>query len=402
MDSISLIGKSAACVGCEACAQICPKKCISMENDSEGFIRPRIDIAECLNCGMCRKVCPIVNKPAFNGFETKAYAAYSTNEGERLASSSGGLFSLIAAAVLAEGGTVFGAAFDDSFAVNHVNVESKTDISMLRGSKYVQSRMDGTYRRVLNELKSGRRVLFSGTICQIAGLKAYLQKEYANLLCVDVLCHGVPSPKVLHRYIEHLEERHRAKITHLEFRNKKHGWKSYCVTAEFSNGTKYESAFHNDTYMKLFLENICLRPSCYACAFNEVDRVSDITLGDCWGVENVLPEMDDNNGTSVVLVHTETGMEAMRSIDGKCVLKQANLDMILPPTSGGRMSVKPHRNRKAFFRQLNCGKNMNQLEKLLRTPWYAAAGAVIKRAYRGVVKILRKLTGGEDNQEFGT
>lgn len=382
------------CSGCTACASVCPKQCIQMKPNKEGFLYPEIDAAICVECGACKRTCPVLNKPKFTGVQTTAFAAYAEDETVRLASSSGGIFSLLAEEVLEHNGVVYGAAFDEKFHVHHIGVETKDELGKLRGSKYVQSNLGHVFADVKEKLENGKVVLFSGVICQIAGLKAYLKKDYPNLLTIDVLCHGVPSPKLWQKYLDELEKSHGSAVRRMFFRHKKYGWKTYSVSFEFSNDTEYEEFFSKDPYMQIFLRNISLRPSCYNCHFNELDRVSDITLGDCWGINRIMPEMDDDKGTSVILIHSEKGKRQFEKVSVNMVTKQANPDTILPPTAGGRKSVKPHHNREKFFKKLNEGATIKQLLQLSQLPLKVRAisfvKALLRKPYRAVKELFKK------------
>jgi len=269
------------CSGCHACYSICPKQCIKMCEDEEGFWYPQIDKEQCVNCGACKKVCPVLKEYQPNP-RGKAYACINKDEGIRMKSSSGGIFTLLASAVIEQGGVVFGVAFDSDFSAFHTYVEDKTELEKLRGSKYVQSRIFDTYKKVKEYLDLKRIVLFSGTPCQIGGLKTYLGKEYDNLIMQDIICHGVPSPLVWQKYITLRETKAGSKIGRTFFRHKKYGWKTYSVRFEFSNRTEYEQIFSKDLFMRAFLANLCLRPSCYNCHFKSKERESDITLADFW------------------------------------------------------------------------------------------------------------------------
>jgi len=383
--SVELAGK--ACTGCTACAEMCPKHCISMKPNDEGFLYPEIDTSVCVECGLCAKTCPVLHKPVQEGVKTTAYAAYSLDEDNRLSSSSGGIFSLLANEVLDCGGVVYGAAFDERFNVHHIGVESKNELGKLRGSKYVQSNLENIFADVKTVLESGRKVLFSGVICQIAGLKAYLKKDYPNLLTVDVLCHGVPSPKLWKKYIDELEKSHGSAVRRMFFRHKKYGWKTYAVSFEFSNDTAYVRIFNKDPYMQMFLRNICLRPSCHSCHFNEVDRLSDITLGDCWGVNRIMPDMDDDKGTSVVLVHTENGNDYFEKLKSQMTIRESDVDTILPPLSGGRHSVAPHPKRARFFAEMD-SKSIDELAKMTEPSVFAKAKTFAFRCGGKMLRIL--------------
>lgn len=343
------------CCGCEACKQICPKQCISMKQDEEGFRYPQVEKTRCVDCKLCEKVCPQLNLETKSFYEIQSYVAFSRDMKIRTMSSSGGLFSAFAKYILREKGIVFGAAFDEDFMVHHIGVNCVTDLPLLQGSKYMQSRMEDSYQYAKNYLEEGRKVLFSGTACQIAGLKKYLKKDWPNLFTIDVLCHGVPSPRVWKRYLLDKEKTYGANVQQIFFRHKKYGWKTYAVLMEFANNTAYERVFNQDAFMQMFLSNICLRPACYACKFKDFPRPSDITLGDCWGVERHSPEMDDGNGTSVLVVNSNKGKQLLENICEEITAKEMSLDEILPVNADSRMSVAPHYNRKKFFTVLNNG-----------------------------------------------
>lgn len=220
------IGNKQNCCGCAACTQACPKHCITMVEDAEGFLYPDVELEKCVDCNMCQRVCPMLNKTDEDAPYTKAYAAYNLDEKERLQSSSGGVFSLLAKQVLREGGVVYGAAMsEDCTSACHIKAESPDDLVALRGSKYIQSSTEGVYQQIKNELDNRRKVLFSGTPCQIAGLKSLLRTDYENLLCVGVICHGVPSSKIWRKYLSYRENRAGASARRTFFRHKYYGWK---------------------------------------------------------------------------------------------------------------------------------------------------------------------------------
>lgn len=358
--------KKKDCCGCSTCAQRCPRGCIEMVFDDEGFQYPRINKAQCVNCGICERVCPIINKVSNNNTELKkVYIAYADSDVVRMSSSSGGIFTLLAEKCIEEGGAVCGAAFNNSFDVYHTIVEKKQDIAKLQGSKYIQSKIENVFKDVKEKLEKGQEIIFSGTPCQVIGLKTYLQKDYANLLTVDILCHGVPSVKLWKKYLAEQEQAHGSTMQQAFFRHKKYGWKTYSVLLEFSNNTTYERIFTEDPFMQMFLSNISLRPSCYNCHFKGIPHPSDITLGDCWGVERHSPEMDDNKGTSVVLLNTDRGVQKFGQIYPNIKCKTSSLDDAIPSDSESRRSVREHPNRKAFFKNID-KKNINELKKYLK------------------------------------
>ena len=350
------------CCGCTACQQICPMQCISMVSDEEGFLYPKIDESICVRCNKCESICPILH-PDMPKRKTEAYIGYAINESIRRSSSSGGVFSLAAEYVLRQNGVVFGAAYDEDFSVHHICIESEEELYKLRGSKYVQSRLENTYVEAKKCLKNDQLVLFSGTGCQIAGLKKYLGTKYDNLLTIDILCHGVPSPKVWHLYLEDKEEKYGSRISYIQQRDKKLGWRKYAIKIQFKNGQEYCVPFSNDKFMNMFLSNINLRPSCHNCQFKSFPRVSDITIGDSWGIQNYMPEMDDDKGTSVILVHTEKGRRVLNEIQKKLIIKMAELDKALPLTADSRISVMKHPNRERFWADLQAGKSFNEIYK---------------------------------------
>ena len=353
------------CCGCTACQQICPVQCIVMTSDEEGFLYPKINEGQCIGCQKCEAVCPIQTPPLVKG-KTQTYVGYAQNEKIRRRSSSGGIFSLAAEYVLKRGGAVFGAAFDDALAVHHICVESEEDLDKLRGSKYVQSSLENTYAQAEEYLIDGRWVLFSGTACQIAGLKNYLGKEYDRLLTIDVLCHGVPSPKIWKLYLEDQERKYNSKIISIQFRDKKLGWKRYSIRIQFENGREYAVPFTKDKFMNLFLGNIDLRPSCYDCRFKAFPRPSDMTIGDCWGIEHHLPELDDDKGASVIVVHTEKGQAVLNEIRAGMTCQRAEREEDWPITADARESVAMHPKIRQFWADLQAGKSFDELHHYAR------------------------------------
>lgn len=351
---IKIVNKQDCC-GCSACNNICPKNAVKMEEDDEGFRYPKVDLSLCVNCGLSERVCPVINKNEHKDEVRLAYAAYNKNEEIRLNSSSGGVFSLLSEYVLKQGGCVFGAAYNDKFEVVHKKIEKPEELNELRGSKYTQSAIGDTYSRAKEELKRGRLVLFTGTPCQIGGLKAYLGKEYENLITQDLICHGVPTPKLWKDYVAYRERISGSPARRTFSRHKFYGWKRYSVLFKFSNNTEYRAPLTDDIYMKAFLRNLCLRPSCYSCAFKSKDRVSDITLADFWGIQNVIPDMDDDKGTSLVVIHSEKGQRIFEKIKKNLTYKETDLEQAIIYNKSMIKSVEKPKKREKFF---NVYKNM--------------------------------------------
>lgn len=340
------------CCGCQACVQKCPKNCISMAEDDEGFLYPKIDKEKCIDCHLCEKVCPVTDFSLPN-LPMACYAAKNPNDQIRRVSSSGGIFTMLADCVIAKGGVVFGAAFNDKWEVVHTYTESKEGLQAFRGSKYVQSRIGNTYRQAEDFLKDGRLVLFSGTPCQIAGLRTFLgNKEYANLLKVDFVCHGVPSPGVFRWYLQEELNKYAARrsskksvlfssilsipkadifvperlyIEGIRFRDKRKGWKKYSFTlllAEVSaegkkNTVSLSYTLNECKYLDGFFNNLYLRPCCYDCRFKELRSGADITIGDFWNFDTYNQKFDDDQGVSCVICLSEKGEKLIKNLDCK-------------------------------------------------------------------------------------
>lgn len=349
-----IITEKQNCTGCHSCANACPKYCIEMVEDNEGFLYPKIDQTKCIDCGLCEKVCPIIDKfKTDHKLKPTAYACMNKRENIRLQSSSGGVFTVLSENIINNGGVVFGAGFDDNFNLIHSYAVTMEGLSKFRGAKYLQSKIGATYRQAKNFLEKGVQVLFSGTPCQIGGLISYLGREYDNLLCVDIICHGVPSPKVFKKYNSELEDQYNAKVRKIDFRCKDHGWKQYSVSLSFHNDKEYRKKFTQDIYMRGFLQNLYLRPSCYSCNFKTLDRQSDITIADFWGIEVVLPELYDNKGTSLVLINSNKGKMFFQNLQYKMITKQVDVEEAIKYNPSAIKSDPCNPNRIQFFKKLN-------------------------------------------------
>lgn len=312
---INIVDKSLCC-GCEACANACPNKCIRMARDHEGFAYPSIDADKCVMCGICEKVCPALT-PFNKNLAKSLYAGWCTNENIRLNSSSGGVFTIIAESIIKRGGVVFGAKYHNDWSVTHTYTEKLSGIAEFRGSKYAQSVIGNSYNQVKQFLEQGREVLFSGTPCQVSGLRHFLRKDYEKLLTIDIVCHGVPSPYILERYLKSVKKKN-GEVTNINFRSKTSGWKQYSVAITIQKG-KYLKTLSNkyteNAYMQCFLSDLSLRPSCYTCPTKPGRSGSDITLGDFWGIDVISSKLDDDKGCSLIIINTLKGNNACDNIN---------------------------------------------------------------------------------------
>ncbi len=299
----------ADCTGCLACLNACKKAAIDKIYDERGFVYPIIAYDRCVSCGACLKVCPIIdNKLQLNPQPQNVYAVWSNNKDVVADSSSGGFFSTLSLYVLENGGIVFGAAFDEDLNLHHVEIKNYKDLFKLRGSKYLQSDIDYCYRKVKERLKEGHLTLFSGTPCQISGLKKFLNRDFDNLITLDMLCHGVPSNRVFKDYISDLEQSYGSAIKTYKFRHKKWSWYRYNTYAKFNNGREYIRKWGQDFFSRGFLQNFYLRNSCYNCRFCQTNRPSDITMADFWGYKSVnKADINKDKGISLILINTPKG-----------------------------------------------------------------------------------------------
>lgn len=297
-----LIKKKEECCGCGVCAAICPVGAIRMVQDHEGFFYPCIDHAACIECGLCVDGCVLKNRQT-EEHANSYFGVQAKNNKIRYSSSSGGFFSILAEYVLSRQGIVYGAGYDSEMNVLHKGVQEIYQMEQIKRTKYVQSNMEGIYHKIQKHLENGRLVLFCGTPCQTHALKSFLQKSYEKLITVDLICYGVPSPGIWKKYVNYIERKHGGKMTDFSFRDKRNGDNGHICSYKI-DGKEYVGSLYNDKYCMLYFMNLILRPSCHKCIFCSVERDSDFTIGDFWGIENVRQDMDDGMGTSVVITHT--------------------------------------------------------------------------------------------------
>lgn len=389
------ISNKSYCSGCSACASICPKHCITMQADSEGFLYPVVNEADCIDCGLCEKVChellPYDERKPIN-----VYAAINKDEQVRMNSSSGGMFYLLAEKTISEGGVVFGARFDEEWQVIIDYAETLEDVKPFMGSKYVQARTATAYRDAETFLKQGRKVLFSGSPCQIAGLHHYLRKDYDNLTTVDFVCHGVPSPKVWHRYLDEVMTSGKRAINDVKFRNKGNGWKKFNFVLSYNHDNKSYSlsSWHQQNhYMRAFLSDMILRPSCHDCRAKQGRSHSDITIADFWGIDREIPHMDDDKGTGLVLVNTEKGRQALDW--SKVTMKESSIEVASKYNGGLSSLTKPHPKRTEFFAALDTSSSVISLiDNCLRPPFKRRVRIALGGYKRHLLDILKNLAGG--------
>ena len=307
-----LDGNDKACSGCAACKNICPKNAITMNEDKEGFLYPEINDEICINCNLCRKTCPVLLKNAEKQTIKNVYAAKLKDSNLLLKSRSGGAFVAFSNWILKNRGIVYGAAFDNNFLVHHIRCTNIKERDMCTGSKYVQSDIEMTYKSVAEDLSKNKKVLYTGTACQIKGLKNFIMNKKIdddNLYTCDIICHGVPSPKVYREYISFLENKYKRKILEFNFRNKKYGWGGYEETVLFEgNKEKNLNYFRN-----IFWKDQVLRPSCYECSYASLNRIADVTIGDCWGINNIDHDWDVQKGVSLIVINSSKGQQLFNS-----------------------------------------------------------------------------------------
>lgn len=330
------------CYGCMACKNICPKKCIENKRDENGFWYPYIIEEECVDCGLCYRTCPLNHKEEIA--VQKVYAV-KANEDIRKESASGGMFTILSDYVLEQNGVIFGAAFDEEWNLKHIKAVNQKERDRCRGSKYLQSNLGDTYKEIICALKEGKKVLFTGTPCQVAGVKSVIKHE--DLILVDIICHGVASPKVFEGFVKYIEKTLGNKIKKISFRDKEYGWSNQLWSVEDDKGNKYKEA-ELKRYKRVYYEHLAHRESCFNCQYASLERSGDITMGDYWGVNDSIPEFNDEKGISLVWANTKKGQEILDSVLKQEQVIERNIQDCLQPQL--QEPVKYNKNRERFLK----------------------------------------------------
>lgn len=346
------------CCGCNACGDVCPKQAISFKTDNEGFWYPKVDMEKCVDCGLCEKVCPIIQNEGLkkNDFEVpECYAAQNKDLESLFNSTSGSAFAAFAAKIYKQGGYVGGAVFDEDFTVRQFISSKKTDLELLRNTKYVQSNSEGFYKEVKRILDEGNKVLVCGLPCQMAALRSFLRKDYDNLIIVDVICLGINSPKILPAYLKYQEEKHGSKIVYYKAKNKELGWRQLTTKIVFENGeVEYDKRDTNYFTQGFISTHAFARPSCYECKFKGTPRIADISIGDFWGAEKFVgKDMDHDLGTSIVLINSKKGKDFFETCGSHLKTKQVSFDAVLQGNKALMKSLsQPSFDRVKFYEDL--------------------------------------------------
>lgn len=368
------------CCGCTACAAICPKSCISMKEDNEGFLYPTVDKEACVNCGACDRVCPILNNVPEKPFEQKAYIVQHKDSQILRESTAGGAFTAIAKYTINNGGVVFGVAYDDNFKVHHTLITKIDDIARFRNSKYVQSDVGNTYKQAKIYLDSGKIVCYSGTPCQIEGLKKYLKKDFDNLITVDVVCRAVPSPGIWKKYITMMNEKH-GQISSVRFRDKTLGYQYSTMEIKDSDGKTYRDGIEAQPWLRMFFSGMIIRPSCSDCKFRSRYRRSDFTIWDCFNIYSIDKSFNENIGTTRVLLHTQKAEHIFDRVKDDFIYKEISAETAVNGVREMQKSPELNSRRDEFFKDVN----KLPMDNLLKKYFPRTVKVRIKRSSRRIL-----------------
>lgn len=371
------------CMGCAACYSACPVDAIEMKPDIRGFLVPVIRQNICIRCNKCRQICPLNAEfaEAESNIQT-VYSCWTQDDKTRKESSSGGMFTVFAKQILKEkpGAGVFGAAYDSEWKVVHQKIDGADELYRLRGSKYVQSDIGESYEEAERMLKTGQTVLFTGTPCQIAGLKSYLGKEYEELYTIDLLCHGVPSPMIFKQYINYMKEKHGKDIRQLQMRYKKPSWSNFSTKITFGQGKKLVASKFKDPYMIGFLRNLYLRKSCHECRYASKNRVGDLTIADFWGYQAYTKETrNDQRGISLVTVNSAKGKQLFARIQNHVFAQEQSLDYAIRGNQGFLHPWEPNEQSEMFWYDFEHGMEYEKLISKYCRPGKASAKTKLLR-----------------------
>lgn len=378
------------CNGCNACGDICATKSISFKTDIEGFWYPEIDLETCTDCGLCDYTCPELHAEELkkNDYEKPiTYAAIHKNLEVRFDSTSGGIFSALAEKMYRDGGYVGGAIYNDDFSVRHFISNNKKDLAALRSSKYLQSDATGLYSEIKRLLNTDEKVLVCGTPCQMAALRKFLNKDYDNLIIMDFVCRGVNSPKVFRKYLDSIEDSMGAKLTYIKAKSKEYGWRNLTIKFTFDNGKNLFQTKDESLFARGYIQtNVYCRPSCYDCKFKGFPRIADITVGDFWGIENIDKSLDNDLGTSMVLLNSEKGKMYFEQIKPKIQSKEVEFETILPGNPALMTSLSsPNIDRKKFFEELDHSSFDEVAEKYFPFP------EIKKHKLKNLLQVIKEL-----------
>ena len=362
--------RKSSCNGCGTCKLLCPVQAITMQEDVEGFLYPVIDKNKCIKCGKCKRVCSNFNDKKEEN--EKAYVAINHSKQQLEKSSSGGMFYILAEYVFQNEGVVCGVMYNENLEVVHEFATSLEQAKKFCGSKYVRSNLQNTYQQTKQYLEEDKYVLFTGTACQISGLKSFLGKEYEKLILCDILCHGNPSPKVFKMYVKNLEENKKEKVRAVHFRSKENGWKNSTPIIVFENGEKLE----DKSYYNAFIEEIMQRPSCHECPFASKRRISDFTIADFWGIEKVVPKLECSEGVSLITVNSNKGSRIFEEIKKKMNYQEVDYDTAA--SYNHYHNVEMNKKRKQFFESINEKNIIDYMKQYTKKPIYKKIGRKLK------------------------
>jgi coenzyme F420-reducing hydrogenase beta subunit len=393
-------GRKVDCCGCRACEHICPMNCIRMIEDEEGFYYPLKNDDLCTHCGLCEKVCPNVNKNKLSSsadkvFQPKAYMAIHRDETVLAESASGGVFSAIVESYCKDNFVVFGVEFDEKLHAIHSYSETIEGTDKYRKSKYIQSDINDSYKKVERFLREGKSVLFTGTPCQIAGLRLFLRKDYDNLFCVDLVCHGVPSQKVFNDYKDYLQKKYEGEIRSFTFRHKTHtnskDWNSRNIKAVINDKTIVMNS-QEDVYLKGYHSGLFYRPACYECKYANPNRVSDVTMADFWGVEKLYPNENVHKGVSVLLANTAKGQLLVQKMHKQMKLDKVDINYVIESNAQLNRPAKMHPKRDKFYRLIKTKRFDEAVDLCIPRPSLVrrVASKILPQGIKNViVKLLR-------------